>query len=80
MTAAERGPHISTLALDAIEMMYAEVASKEEDGFVELIYLDEIEDLLKSPEWEHLRIFPIALAPHILQKYRSILNLSSPFL
>ena len=33
MTAAERGPHKASLALDVIEMMHAEVAEKVEDVF-----------------------------------------------
>ena len=50
MTVTERGLHKSALALNAIGMMHAGVASKVEDGFAELVYLDEIEDLLESPE------------------------------
>ena len=50
MTAAERGPHTSALASDTIEMRHAEVKGKVKDGFADLIYLDEIEHLLGSPE------------------------------
>ena len=46
MTAAERGPHKSALEHDAIAMMHSEVEGKVKDGFVELVYLDEIEHLL----------------------------------
>lgn len=76
MTAAERGPHKSALDLDAIEMMYAEVEANAMDGFAELIYLDEIEHLLESEEWAHLKISPIAMVPHKSRKYRAILDLS----
>ena len=76
MTAAEHGPHKSALASDAIEMMHTEVEGKVKDGFAELIYLDEIEHLLGSPEWEHLKISPIAMVPHKSRKYRAILDLS----
>ena len=61
-------------------MMHAEIASKVEDGCAELVYLDEIEDLLESLEWMYLKILTLAMVPHTSRKYRATLDLSSPFL
>ena len=70
MTAAERGPHKSTLEPDAIEMMLTDVEDKVKDGFMELVYLDEIEHFLGTPEWEYLKISPLAM---VNQKAGSIM-------
>jgi len=74
--AAKRGPHKLALGADAIAMMHAEVAIKVKDGFVELVYLDEIKHLLETKEWEHLKISPIAMVPHKSCKYRTTLDFS----
>lgn len=76
MTAARRVPHKSALEPDAIDMMHAEVKDKIKEGFVEMVYLDEIEDALGSDKWEHLKISPLAMVPHKSRKYRAILDLS----
>ena len=38
--------------------------------------MDEIEHLLETTEWVHLKISPIAMVPHKSRKYRAILDLS----
>ena len=76
MTAAKRGTHKSVLTLDSIEMMHSEVDGKVKDGFAELGFLDEIEHLLETVEWSHLKISPISMVPHKSRKiqddFRSI--------
>jgi len=42
VVAAARGPHISALVPDTIAIMHAEVNEKVEDGFSEVVYLDQI--------------------------------------
>lgn len=76
MAAAVRGPHVSALAPDAIEMMHREVEEKVQDGFAEIVYLDEIEHLLGAATWLHLKIIPLAMVPHKSRTYRAILDLS----
>ena len=76
MTAANKGPHKSALEPDAIRMMHAEVEEKVKDGFAEVMFLDEIEPLLESEEWRHLKLSPLAMVPHKSRKYRAILDLS----
>ena len=76
MTAAERGPHISALAPEAIAMMHTEVEAKMKEGFEEVIYLDTIEDWLVDEEWVQLKISPLAMVPHKSRKFRAILDLS----
>jgi len=46
MTAAERRPYKLLLARNVIEMIHSEVQRKVRDGFVEVFYLDKIEDFL----------------------------------
>jgi len=73
--AVERGGHKLALEANAIAMMHAEAASKVKDRFAELVYLDKIDHLMETKEWEHLKISPIAMVPHKLRKYRAILDL-----
>ena len=75
LTAAERGPHKSVLADEAIKMMHTEVVTKVKEGFTEVVYLDEIIDELGSEEWVHLKISPLAIVPHKSRKYRAMLFL-----
>ena len=74
--AAERGPHTLDLATDVIEIMHAEVEEKFKDVFAQVIYFDEIKDILGTKEWAHLNIFPLAMVPQKSRKYRAILDLS----
>ena len=76
MAAAKRGPHVSALAPDAIAMMHTEVEAKVKEGFAEVVYLDEIEDLLETEEYSELKISPLAMVPHKSRKFRAILDLS----
>jgi len=76
MAAAERGPHISALAPEAIAMMHTEVEAKVKGDFAEVIYLDVIEDVLGDEEWTQLKISPLAMIPHKSRKFRAILDLS----
>ena len=62
--------------LDTIEMMHAEVDRKVKDIFSEVVYLDDIEHLLGTPDWAHLKTLPIVIVPHKSRKYRAILILS----
>lgn len=78
--AAHRGPHVSALLPEAIAMMYVEAQAKVDEGFAEIIYLDEIEHLLGSEEWRQLKISPLAMVPHKSRKFRAILDLSFVFL
>ena len=64
MTAAERVPHKSALAEDAIVIMHREVENRVKDGYAEVVYLDEIEHLLGTEAWQHLKISPLAIVPH----------------
>ena len=57
-------------------MMHKEVEEKVRDGFAEIVFLDEIEGLLGTEEWKHLKISPLAMVPHKSRKYRAILDLS----
>ena len=50
MAAAERGPHISALALDTIATMQTEVEARMKEGFAEVVYMDKIEDWLDDEE------------------------------
>ena len=56
LLAAERGPHKSALDPAAIAMMHDEVREKVKGGFAEIVYLDEIEHLLGTEEWSHLKL------------------------
>ena len=50
-------------------MMHVEAKEKVKDGFAEIIYLDEIEQLLVTDEWAHLKISPLTTVPHKSRKY-----------
>ena len=51
-------------------MIHSEVDVKVRDGFAELVFLDEIEHLLETAEWAHLKISSISMVPHKSRKYR----------
>jgi len=76
LAAAERGPHVLALVLEAIAMMHAEVEDKVKEGFAKVVYLDSIDHLLGSNEWAQLKISPLAMVPHKSRKFRTILDLS----
>jgi len=76
LAAAERGPHMLALLPESIEVMHAEVAVKVKEGFMEVLYLDEVEHLLGMDEWRQLKISPIAMIPHKSRKFRGILDMS----
>ena len=57
-------------------MMYAEAKAKVDEGFVEIVYLDEIENLLGSEAWRQLKISPLVMVPHKSRKFRAIFDLS----
>jgi len=76
LAAAKRGPHISALVLEAVEIILAEVAIKFREGYATVVYLDEIEHLLETGEWAHLKISPLAIVPHKSRRFRAILDIS----
>ena len=57
-------------------MMHGEVEEKVRDGFAEVVFIDEIKDLLGTEEWLQLKISPLVMVPHQSRKYRAILDLS----
>ena len=73
--AVEQGRHISALAPEVVEIMHAEVADKAREGYVTVMYLDEIKHLLETEEWAHLKISPLAMVPHKSRKFRAVLDL-----
>jgi len=57
-------------------MILTEVADKVREGYATVVYLDEIEHLLETEEWAHLKISPSAMVPHKIGNFRAILDLS----
>ena len=56
--------------------MLAEVAEKVREGYATVLYLDEIEHLLETEEWDHLKISSLAMVPCKSRIFRAILDLS----
>ena len=50
-------------------------AEKIRDGSAEVFYLDEIEELLGTVDWEYLKISSLDMFLHTIHKYRAILDL-----
>jgi hypothetical protein len=67
-----RGPHQSSLAIDALAHFAAESAKKVKVGQAKLVLWDDI----KHDPPPQLKISPIATIPHKSKAFRSILDLS----
>jgi len=50
IVAADRGPHKLVLVADAITMTHSDTEEKVREGYVEIVFLDEVEHLLGTEE------------------------------